>query len=102
MLLRQPVLGLLFILSALTVTFILVRFSGDPTSIIFLQEATEDQREVLRQQLDLNESLPTQYLNCLGNAAVGDFWRSCFDSEAVTSIVMRHLPNALIQFVACG
>lgn len=94
--LRQSVLGLLVVLSALTVTFVLVRFSGDPTSIILPQEATEEQREVLRQQLGLNESLPAQYVTYLGNAAVGNFGRSYFDSEAVTSIVMRHLPNTLV------
>jgi peptide/nickel transport system permease protein len=93
--LRQFVLGILVVVSALTLTFILVRLSGDPTSIILPQDATEAQREVLRQQLGLNDSLPVQFLKYLGNAAVGDFGRSYFDSETVTSIVMRHLPNTL-------
>jgi peptide/nickel transport system permease protein len=94
--LRQAILGVLVVLSALTLTFILVRFSGDPTSIILPQDATAEQRDILRQQLGLNDSLAVQYLTYIANAATGDFGKSYFDSEAVTSIVMRHLPNTLL------
>lgn len=103
---RQAILGVLVILTALTLTFVLVRLSGDPTSIILPQDATIEQREKLRQQLGLNESLATQYITFLRNAAKGDFGSSYFDSESVTSIVKRHLPNTLILagaslFLAC-
>ncbi|EKF42639.1 dipeptide/oligopeptide/nickel ABC transporter permease [Nitratireductor indicus C115] len=94
--LRQAILGILVVLSALTLTFILVRLSGDPTSIILPQDATEAQRALLREQLGLNQSLVTQFLSYLGNAVTGDFGKSYFDSESVTSIVMRHLPNTLV------
>lgn len=94
--LRQAVLGILVVLSALTLTFVLVRLSGDPTSIILPQDATEAQRALLRERLGLDRSLMTQYLAYLGNAVTGDFGRSYFDSESVTSIVMRHLPNTLM------
>src|SRR5690625_3227941 len=95
-LLRQTILGIFVILTALTLTFILVRLSGDPTSIILPQDATTEQREMLRQQLGLNDSLITQYMNYLRDAARGDFGSSYFDSESVTSIVKRHLPNTLL------
>lgn len=103
---RQAILGVLVILTALTLTFVLVRLSGDPTSIILPQDAAIEQREKLRQQLGLNESLATQYITFLRNAAKGDFGSSYFDSESVTSIVKRHLPNTLILagaslFLAC-
>lgn len=94
--LRQAILGILVILSALTLTFVLVRLSGDPTSIILPQDATETQRALLRQQLGLDRNVVAQYLAYLGNAATGDFGRSYFDSETVTSIVLRHLPNTLL------
>jgi len=95
-LLRQVILGICVVLTALTLTFVLVRMSGDPTSIILPQEATAEQREQLRQQLGLNDSLLTQYFNYLSNAARGDFGSSYFDAESVSSIVMRHLPNTLV------
>lgn len=94
--LRQAVLGILVVLSALTLTFVLVRLSGDPTSIILPQDATEAQREMLRERLGLNQGVVSQYLAYLGNALTGDFGRSYFDSESVTSIVLRHLPNTLV------
>lgn len=93
---RQTILGILVVLSALTLTFVLVRLSGDPTSIILPQDATDVQREALREQLGLNESLPTQFITYLAHAARGDFGRSYFDSDTVTSIVLRHLPNTLL------
>lgn len=95
-LLRQAILGICVVLTALTLTFVLVRMSGDPTSIILPQEATAEQREQLRQRLGLNDSLLAQYFNYLSNAARGDFGSSYFDAESVSSIVMRHLPNTLV------
>lgn len=95
-LLRQVILGICVVLTALTLTFVLVRMSGDPTSIILPQEATAEQREQLRQRLGLNDSLLAQYFNYLSNAARGDFGSSYFDAESVSSIVMRHLPNTLV------
>lgn len=105
-LLRQAVLGILVILTALTLTFFLVRLSGDPTSIILPQEATAAQREALREELGLNASLLSQYANYLERATVGDFGASYFDSDTVTSIIARHLPNTLIlagaaMIIAC-
>lgn len=93
---RQAVLGILVILTALTLTFFLVRLSGDPTSIILPQEATTAQRAALREELGLNASLISQYTNYLARTAVGDFGNSYFDSQTVASIVGRHLPNTLI------
>jgi peptide/nickel transport system permease protein len=93
---QQAVLGFLVVLTALTLTFFLVRLSGDPTSIILPQDATAEQREALREALGLNAGLLHQYVSYLQRAAVGDFGSSYFDSQAVASTVARHLPNTLI------
>lgn len=105
-LIRQAILGVLIVLTSLTLTFILVRFSGDPTAIILPQEASVEQREQLRENLGLNDSLPVQFFNYLKNAVHGDFGTSYFDSETVASVVWRHLPNTILlasasMFLAC-
>lgn len=93
---QQVVLGFLVVLTALTLTFFLVRLSGDPTSIILPQDATAEQREALREALGLNAGLLQQYVGYLQRVAVGDFGSSYFDSQSVASTVARHLPNTLI------
>ena len=95
-LVRQLVSGVLVILMALTLTFILVRFSGDPTSLILSEDATEAQRMALRTKLGLDLPILQQYLDYILNAFRGDFGQSYFSNETVTSIVMRHLPNTLL------
>ncbi|MGD9861727.1 MAG: ABC transporter permease [Pseudodonghicola sp.] len=100
MLLRQAVSGFFVILTALTLTFILVRLSGDPASLILPQDATEEQRMALRGQLGLDRPVLEQYLSYLAGAFRGEFGQSYFSSEAVSSIVLRHLPNTLVLAAA--
>jgi len=38
---KQCVLGVVVVLTAITLTFVMVRLSGDPTSLILPQDATE-------------------------------------------------------------
>lgn len=93
---RQILSGILVIFMALTLTFLLVRISGDPTSLILSEDASQAQRDLLRSQLGLDLPLWQQYLTYLGNALQGDFGKSYFSNEAVSDIVLRHLPNTLI------
>lgn len=93
---RQLILGLLVVFSAITLTFALVRVSGDPTSIILPPDATEEQRALLRQSLGIDVGLGEQYLTYLANAARGEFGNSYFDGESVSTIILRYLPNTLV------
>ena len=93
---KQLIVGILVVITTISLTFFLVRLSGDPTSILLPQDATQEQREALRDSLGLNDSLPVQFVTYLGNAATGDFGTSYFDQQSVTSIVGRFLPNTLL------
>lgn len=93
---KHVTVGLLVVFGALTITFFLVRISGDPTSLILTQDATAEQREQLREQLGLNDPLLLQYFSYVGNALRGDLGTSYFDSGAVTEIVLRYLPNTVL------
>ena len=93
---KQITLGLLVVLSAITLTFAVVRLSGDPTSLILPQDATTEQRDALRHSLGLDQPVIVQYVHYLGGAAHGDFGDSYFDGDSVTGVIMRRLPNTLL------
>jgi len=93
---KQCLLGLIVVLTAITLTFVMVRVSGDPTSLILPEDATEAQRELLRIELGIDRSVLNQYLSYIAGAFRGDFGRSYFDGDTVTAIIMRQLPNTLL------
>ena len=97
---KQVALGLIVVLSAITLTFALVRFSGDPTSLILPQDATVEQRDALLHSLGLDRPVLVQYVRYLGGAVRGDFGESYFDGDSVTAIIMRRLPNTVVLAAA--
>jgi peptide/nickel transport system permease protein len=93
---KQIVLGLIVVLAAITLTFVLVRLSGDPTASLLPEDASGEQREALARSLGLDRPILTQYLSYLGGALKGDFGDSYFDGDTVSSIILRHLPNTAL------
>lgn len=93
---KQILLGLFVVLTAITLTFVMVRVSGDPTSLILPEDASPEQREGLRRELGLHLPVLQQYGRYVANAVQGDFGRSYFDGDTVTAIIFRQLPNTLL------
>lgn len=60
----------------LTIVFIFTRLSGDPTQWILPDDATEQQREELREDLGLNDPLPKQYWTTMTSLFTGDAGKS--------------------------
>lgn len=99
LILKHVGIGILVVIGALTLTFVLVHVKGDPTGLILPQDATAAQRSQLREQLGLNQPVFQQYLSYLAGATHGDLGQSYFDSDSVTAIVLRYLPNTAILAV---
>ena len=93
---KQLLLGFCVVITAITLTFFMVRLSGDPTTQILPQDATAEQRAALQRELGLDQPVSTQYFRYILGAAHGDFGRSYFDGDTVTSIIMRRLPNTAL------
>ena len=93
---KQIGLGLAVVITAVTLTFFMVRMSGDPTAQILPQDATAEQRLAMQKQLGLDQPLPRQYMNYMQGAAKGEFGNSYFDGDTVTAIIMRRLPNTAL------
>jgi peptide/nickel transport system permease protein len=81
-----------------TVVFTLLHLApGDPASMMLGSEATVEQKEVLREQLGLNEPLPVQYVDWIWGVVRLDFGDSLFIGKPVTEALLeRFQPTGLL------
>lgn len=74
---------------------------GDPASVMLGREATEEQKEALRERLGLNEPAPVQFVSWFGNALRLDFGESLFIGKPVTEALLeRAEPTGLLAVYA--
>lgn len=85
---------LLFIVSVLTFSFTSL-LPSDPVDLILGDTGTQEQHEMLRERLGLNEPVVVRYLQWLGRAVQGDLGTSFFNSVSVMDAVMQRLPVTL-------
>ena len=82
------------------ITFLLMHLSGDPVSMI-LPEATEADREVLREAMGFNRPMLVQYGAFLARAVQGDFGQSFLHRTPALPLVLERMPTTiLLTFVA--
>jgi peptide/nickel transport system permease protein len=72
---------------------------GDPAFLILGDRATEETAARLREQLGLNEPLPTQYWMFISGIAAGDLGDSLLYRQPVTQLVMRRVPVSIFLAV---
>jgi ABC-type dipeptide/oligopeptide/nickel transport system permease component len=84
--------ALLTIFLLLTFTFVVIRFTGDPTVALLPMTASPEERLELRESLRLEDPLPEQYLAYLGDMATGDFGRSYRWQRPVMEVIAQRLP----------
>jgi peptide/nickel transport system permease protein len=77
------------------VSFSLFQFVGDPVTAMLGQDATEEQRVQLRQDLGLNDPVPVQFAAFVGNAVKGDFGVSYRQGRKVSDLIQERLPATL-------
>ena len=85
---------LLFIVSVLTFSFTSL-LPSDPVDLILGDTGTEEQHEMLRERMGLNDPIHVRYLNWLCRAAQGDLGSSYFNSVSVMDAVMQRMPVTL-------
>jgi peptide/nickel transport system permease protein len=96
-LIRQRLLILVPTLFLATiVVFLLVQLiPGDPALAIAGEQATPEQLASIRNELGLNDPLPTQYGHWLAGVAQLDFGKSLRSGERVSTAIGRTLPTTL-------
>ncbi|WP_328460544.1 ABC transporter permease [Streptomyces sp. NBC_00448] len=87
--------ALLVLLCTATVSFFLVRLSGDPVKLLLPPDATAKQESVLRASLGLDKPLITQYLDYIWGLLHFDFGNSISYNEPVGHVLADRLPATL-------
>lgn len=83
------VIPVLFIVSVMT--FLIIHLiPGDPASVMLGSDATREQVENLRNQLNLDQPLVIQYVDWLINLFRGDLGNSIFLNEPVSHALLSH------------
>jgi len=95
---NRVALGLVVLVGLAFATFLIIHLvPGDPVRQALGAQASPQQIEEVRDQLGLNDPLPTQFWDYLSNSATGQFGDSFVQSSAVSDLVGdRIAPSALL------
>ena len=97
--LAQGVLTL-FLISLIVFAAVLA-LPGDAATAILGREATPDRIAALREQLNLNDSVVTQYLDWIGGVLTGSFGESAATQQPVSELLSDRVANTgFLVFVA--
>ena len=77
------------------IAFTLFQFVGDPINQMVGEDATQAEREELRERLGLNDPLILQFGRFAGNMATGDFGFSYQHKRPVIDLIVERLPATL-------
>lgn len=72
--------------------FMIFRFVGDPVELMLNEQASQAQRDELRERLGLNQNFFMQFATFVGNAARGDFGISYRNQQDVFSLIAERFP----------
>lgn len=78
--------------------FLIFRSFGDPVEMMVNEQATQEDRDQLRERLGLNDGFGTQYIRFVTNAAKGDFGISYRNQQDVMVLIAERFP-ATIELV---
>ena len=92
----RVVSGLLTLLAVSAVVFLLAEVvPGDIASRVLGRNVTEEQKELFRARLNLDEPVHERYGTWLGGAVQGDFGKSLVSDQTVSSILGPRLRNTM-------
>jgi peptide/nickel transport system permease protein len=102
LILRRLALGVLTLfLISLVVFAAVLALPGDAATAILGREATPERVAALREQLNLNDSVITQYLDWIGGVITGSFGESAATQQPVSELLGDRVANTgFLVFVA--
>jgi peptide/nickel transport system permease protein len=92
--------ALIVMLTVALLAFVLFRFVGDPINQMVGQDTSLEDRERLRQELGLNDSVVVQFGRFVGKAARFDFGNSYQVKQPVTKLISERFPATLELAIA--
>ena len=95
-LVRRLLLVIPVLLGVATLVFSLIHvIPGDPAQTILGDTGSQEEVEVLRQQLGLDRPIIEQYLTFLGGFVQGDLGTSLRTNQSVTVMIAERIPATL-------
>jgi len=93
--LRRLTQAVIVMLAVAFIAFMLFQYVGDPVTNLLGQDATQEQRSQLRQQLGLDQAFPAQFAHFIGNALQGEFGLSLRQGRQVSALIAERFPATL-------
>ena len=84
--------ALIVMIAVAALAFVLFRFVGDPVNQLVGQDATLAERDLIREQLGLNDPIPVQFSRFLWKAAHLDFGTSYQVKQPVSTVFASRFP----------
>lgn len=101
--LKRLLMGVLVLLGTSILIFTIARVvPGDVATIALGSRATEAAKEALRQELNLYDPFPVQYIKWLTDVLQGDFGNSFITKRAVVDDIRQFLPATLELVIISG
>ena len=95
LILRKTLRAVLTLWIVVTLTFVVLRSSGDPALIILGVDATPEMISNFHHDWGLDRPLPVQYANYIVHMLQGDFGNSFLDGRPALTVVGERLPRTL-------
>jgi len=92
---RRLIQAIIVMLVISLVGFFIKNRIGDPVRDLVGERVTPAEREVIRNQLGLNDPFLVQYVRFVGNAARGDLGLSFFHKRPALDVILSKLPATL-------
>ena len=93
--LRRLMQAVIVMLTVAFLAFTLFQHVGDPVTSLLGQDATQEQRDQLRQDLGLDQPFPVQFAKFVGNAVQGEFGLSLRQGRKVSALIAERFPATL-------
>lgn len=99
---RRLLQGVVVIIGVSIFVFVITRMVGDPVKFMLPLSATEEERATRRAELGLDQPIPAQFVDFMGDLIHLDMGESTFvRGQSALSVVFDYLPKT-IQLVAFG
>jgi peptide/nickel transport system permease protein len=99
LLIRYGLQAVLTVLSAVALTFFIVRLSGDPVRLMLPPEASEAHVTEMRERLGFDRPVSVQFVDYLKGIAAGDLGRSLYFRQPAIELFLSRLPATMLLAV---
>jgi ABC-type dipeptide/oligopeptide/nickel transport system permease component len=93
---RRIAYSLITLVILATTIFGMVRLTGDPAFLLAPDGATQEELQIIREQIGTDKSLPVQFGSFIADLARGDFGNSFQSGQPVRSLYFDRLPNSML------